>query len=235
MRAAAEKAIQLDPLLAEAHDALGVAYARDGQWEQSEKSFRHAIELDPSRPRSYGDFALNLLLPLGRIEEALRQMHAAEKADPLSPEVHSVMSFVLISSGRYDAAVGYCQKLPADYFVDRSDKTECMGRALLGQGRTGEAIQVLATAPNPRYLGYAYGRAGRREEAEKLAATSPGALAQALIFAGLGDKERTLQAVERLATRGPVRLGRDLTYPEFALIRGDPRVKVLRKKVGLPE
>ena len=231
MRAAAEKAIQLDPLLAEAHDALGVAYARDGQWEQSEKSFRHAIELDPSRPRSYGDFALNLLLPLGRIEEALRQMHAAEKADPLSPEVHSVMGIVLISAGRYDEAVGHCQKLPADY----SDKTECMGRALLGQGRTGEAIQVLATAPNPRYLGYAYGRAGRREEAEKLAATSPGALAQALIFAGLGDKERTLQAVERLATLGPVRLGRDLTYPEFALIRGDPRVKVLRKKVGLPE
>jgi TolB-like protein/Flp pilus assembly protein TadD len=231
MQAAAEKAIQLDPLLAEAHDALGMAYARDGQWEQSEKSFRHAIELDPSRPRSYGDFALNLLLPLGRIEEALRQMHAAEKADPLSPEVHWVMGDVLISAGRYDAAAGYCQKLPADY----SDKTECMGRALLAQGRTGEAIQVLATAPNPRYLGYAYGRAGRREEAEKLAATSPGALAQALIFAGLGDKERTLQAIERLATLGPVRLGRDLTYPEFALIRGDPRVKVLRKKVGLPE
>ena len=217
--------------MAEAHDALGVAYARDGQWEQSEKSFRHAIELDPSRPRSYGDFALNLLLPLGRIEEALRQMHAAEKADPLSPEVHSVMGDVLISAGRYDAAVGYCQKLPADY----SDKTECMGRALLAQGRTGEALQVLSTAPNPRYLGYAYGRAGRREEAEKLAATSPGALAQALIFAGLGDKERTLQALERLATLGPLRLGRDLTYPEFAFVRGDPRVKALRKKVGLPE
>ena len=49
MRAAAEKAIQLDPLLAEAHDALGMVYARDGQWEQSEKSFRRAIELDPSR------------------------------------------------------------------------------------------------------------------------------------------------------------------------------------------
>ena len=46
MRAAAEKAIQLDPLLAEAHDALGMAYARDAQWEQSEKSFRRAIELD---------------------------------------------------------------------------------------------------------------------------------------------------------------------------------------------
>jgi hypothetical protein len=34
---------------------------------------------------------------------------------------------------------------------------------------------------------------------------------------------------------GPVRLGRDLTYPEFTLVRGDPRVKALRKKVGLPD
>ncbi len=58
---------------------------------------------------------------------------------------------------------------------------------------------------------------------------------RALICAGLGDKDRTLEALERLAGAGPVRLGRDLTYPEFALLRGDPRIKVLRKKVGLPE
>ena len=51
MRAAAEKAIQLDPMLAEAHDALGMAYARDAQWEQSEKSFRRAIALDPNLPQ----------------------------------------------------------------------------------------------------------------------------------------------------------------------------------------
>jgi len=38
-----------------------------------------------------------------------------------------------------------------------------------------------------------------------------------------------------MANLGPVLLGRDLTYPEFALVRGDPRVKALRKKVGLPE
>ncbi len=43
MRAAAERAIQLDPLLAEAHSALGTAYARDGQWELAERSFRRAI------------------------------------------------------------------------------------------------------------------------------------------------------------------------------------------------
>jgi tetratricopeptide (TPR) repeat protein len=63
MRAAAEKAIQLDPLLAEAHDALGMAHTRDGQWEQSERSFRRAIELDPGRSASYRHFATILLLP----------------------------------------------------------------------------------------------------------------------------------------------------------------------------
>src|SRR5206468_7706226 len=85
MRAAAEKAIQLDPLLAEAHDALGMAYSRDAQWEQSEKSFRRAIELDPGRSMSHEHFATFLLWPLGRIEEALQQLRVAEKADPLSP------------------------------------------------------------------------------------------------------------------------------------------------------
>src|SRR5205807_8135843 len=74
MRVAAEKAIQLDPLLPEAYDALGMAYARDGQWENSEKSFRHAIELDSSGSVWYGHFAGNVLLPLDRIKEALQLM-----------------------------------------------------------------------------------------------------------------------------------------------------------------
>jgi Flp pilus assembly protein TadD len=51
MRAAAEKAIQLDRLLAEAYDALAIAQARDSQWEQAEKNFRRAIELDPNGAR----------------------------------------------------------------------------------------------------------------------------------------------------------------------------------------
>jgi hypothetical protein len=58
---------------------------------------------------------------------------------------------------------------------------------------------------------------------------------QGLIFAGLGDKDRSFEAVERLSALGPVRIGRDLNSPEFDLIRGDPRVKALYKKVGLPE
>jgi len=243
MRAAAEKAIQLDPLLAEAHDALGIAYARDGQWEPSETSFRRALEIDPSSSMSRGDFASYLLWPLGRIEEALDQLRVAEKTDSLSPWVQYELAYVLISAGRYDEAAGHCERLPEG---SGPSKSECLGRARIGQGRIGEAIQILATdfnrgvsegSPVRGYLGFAYARAGRREEAEKFAAatSSLNPFNRALIFAGLGDKDRTLEALDRATTAGPFRIGRALSYPELALIRGDPRVRALRKKVGLPE
>ena len=89
--------------------------------------------------------------------------------------------------------------------------------------------------PARAVLGYAYAQARRREEAEKLAAGILNPLRQAQIFAGLGDKDRTLEALDRAATIGPVRMGRMLTNPEYVLLRGDPRLKALRKKVGLPE
>ena len=64
---------------------------------------------------------------------------------------------------------------------------------------------------------------------------SPNAFFQALVYAGLGDKDRTLTALDRVAELGGARIGRALNSPEFALLRGDPRVKALRRKVGLPE
>ena len=229
MRAAAEKAIRLDPLLAEAHQALGMVYARDGQWAQSEKSFRRAIEIDPGDSLAYSDLAIVLLLPLGRIEEGVHEMQLAEKTDPLSPWVQNILGWVLLSTGRYEEAAGHCQKAA-------TEATECLGRARLAEGRIDEAIQTLAAFKDPRYLGYAYGRAGSREEAEKLAAAvAPNAFSQAIIFAGLGDKDRTFEALDRVAELGAVRIGRALNSPEFALLRGDLRVKALRKRVGLPE
>jgi serine/threonine-protein kinase len=242
MQAAAEKAIRLDPLLAEAHEALAMAYSRSAQWDQAERSFRRAIELDPSRSMSYDHYAFFVLWPLGRIEEALQQMRVAEKVDPLSHEIERDLAYALIPVGRYDEAAELCERLPADY----PGRSLRLAQARLGQGRIGEAIQLLQADFNPSlpagseirgYLGYAYARTGRREDAEKLAAAaSPqGLFNQAVIFAGLGDKDRTMDALERMAVLGPFRIGRALTFPEFAFLRGDPRVKALRRKVGLPE
>jgi tetratricopeptide (TPR) repeat protein len=228
MRVAAEKAIQLDPLLAEAHGALGMEYARDGQWTQAEKSFRRAIELEPNNSGIYGDYSMWFLLPLGRIDEAIHQMQVAVSADPLSAYVHQRLANMLLAAGRYDEAASHC-----------ADSLQCLGRARLAQGRVNEAIEILSTLPNnpiPRgYLGYAYGRAGRRQDAENLAVDfSDNAYSLALIYAGLGDKDRTLDALDRMAQLGAARIGRALNEPEFALLRSDPRVNALRKKVGLP-
>jgi hypothetical protein len=51
----------------------------------------------------------------------------------------------------------------------------------------------------------------------------------------MNDKDRTIERLERGAGVGPVRIGFTLAMPEFAFVRADPRVKALRKKVGLPE
>jgi tetratricopeptide (TPR) repeat protein len=242
MRAAAEKAIQLDPLLAQAHYAQAMVYAREARWDRSENSFRRAIEMAPSRSESHADFALYLLLPLGRIEEALRETRAATQADPLSSESHYRLATVLISAGRYDEAGSNCEMMDSD----NPAKSWCLGRARIAQGKANDAIQILETALNRGVepgsqvrgeLGYAYARTGRRDRAEQLAAATPSInpFNKALIYAGLGDKDRTFAALDLAVASGPFRIGRALTYPEFALLKGDPRVSALRKKVGLPK
>ena len=212
-----------------------MVYARDGQWERAKKGFRHAIELDPNRSDTYFDYAFWLLYILGHNLEALQQLRIAERTDPLSSRVHSGLAWVLLSAGRYDVAAEQCLKMSADHALT----SLCLARARLGQGRNAEAVQLLAndrSAEGPGFLGYAYARSGRRDGAERLAvANSERPDAQVLIFAGLGDKDGTLKALDRMAVLGPLRIGKCLNYPEMAVIRGDPRLKALRQKVGLPE
>jgi TolB-like protein len=229
MRVVVQKALELDPLLAEAHAALGMVQARDAQWSQAEKSFRRALELEPGRALTRVDFASFVLLPLGRIEEAVAQDRLAEKNDPLSSDVQQRLAFALFSSGRLDEAAAHCEK-------------PCV-RALILQGRAAEAIPVLETRFNGRLsstgsgelLGNAYARVGRREDAERIAAIQPRPIEQATVFVALGDSDRAFEALTRALPLGPVRIGRELTRPEFAPLRGDARLKALRKGVGLPE
>ena len=86
-------------------------------------------------------------------------------------------------------------------------------------------------------LGCAYARAGRREEAKKaVAATSD--ISRAQILACLADRNGVFEALDRDAAVGPIRMGwilNRVNRENSALLRGDPRLKALRKKVGLPE
>ena len=235
MRLAAEKAIQLDPLSADAYNAQGILYAREAQWDQSEKSFRRALELDPHQSLTRGFFTMYLLLPLGRVDEAIEEERLAERSDPLASDVQAYFAYMLIAAHRFDEAAPHCAKVaPGEKVLG-----QCVGRIMLGQGRIEEAVRFFTANPDPAdpggFLGHALGRAGRRDEAEKLAAGTKAPFIQALIFAGLGDRERTFEALDHMTVLGPVKVGRILSFPELDLIRGDPRVKAIRTKVGLPE
>lgn len=240
MRAAAERAVQLDPLLADSHTARGIAYARDGNWDLAERSFRRALEIDPRLSTTHDALARFVVWPLGRMDEALREARAADEDDPLSPRAESELAEVLLAAGRYDEAVTYCERLPPEMV----SVAECIGRARLAQGRPADAIPILISSAtnNWGYLTYAYAKAGRRDEAEALMATAPtrypnrkGPFQYALVFAGFEDKDRTVEQLQRMSDIGPVRMGFTLNAPEFAFLQGDPRLKALRKQVGLPE
>jgi len=236
---AAEKAIQLDPLSAESYEALGGAYAREAHWDQAEKSFRRSMELQPGRQESHGYFAMYYLLPLGRVDEAIRQLQIAEKSEPI---FRWFLGDALADVGRNEEAAVVCNKLPPDYSL----RSQCIPGLMARQGKAAEVIQMYGTLPdNPTWirsaLGCAYARAGRRDEAERVAASysnGAGLPYAAVLFACLGDKDRVFETLDRVAQIGPIRMAWFLLRADRenpGLLNGDPRLRALRKKVGLPE
>ena len=235
MRAAAEKAIQLDPLSGESYDALGGAYAREAQWDQAEKIFHRSMNLQPSHLESHGYFAMYYLLPLGRIEEAIRELRIAEKSNP-------VFGFFLAEAlgfaGRNDEAAEICHKLPAEY----PSKNTCISGTFVRQGKINEVIQAYGARSdnNPDVkatLACAYAHVGRREDAERTA-VDLNVNARLRAFACLGYKDRVFDTLESNTALGPIRIGWFLLRVDRenpGLLRRDPRLKALRKKVGLPE
>jgi tetratricopeptide (TPR) repeat protein len=229
-----EKALGIDPMLAEAHVSKAYMHALALRWVDAEASFRHAIRLDPTITAVYGDFVLSTLEPWGRLDEAIAILQAALEADPLSMDLRNVLSRIQLSAGQFDAALSNCGRVIAED-PDFPFAEEYCARALAAKGRTDEALALFNKRPlyNEHGIGYVYAVTGRRAEAEMLAARNahlPNR--QALIYAALGDNDRAFEALERLALQNPRRAGAYLNYPELAVLRGDPRVQTLRSRLG---
>lgn len=232
MRPAAVKALQLDPLLAEAHAAMGWVHSYDRDWGHAETAFQQALELNPSLTQLATSYSISTLQPLGKHDEALRLLHAAWRNDPLSLDVQREIGEVQLQARRYEEAIETLQRVYAAD-PDFPFVTFYLARALMLAGRTAEAFPLLEPG-GPVAKAHALTLMGQRAKAEKLADGLDNPYTEALVYAVLGDKERAFDAVERVAASAPQRLGRLLMAPEMAVLYGDPRLAALRKQFGLP-
>lgn len=236
MRAACEKALQLDPLLAEAYACMGLVNSRDRNWGEAEKAFRRAIQLNPNFSRPREDFALWVLTPLGRLDEAERELRTALELDPLSLRVLNWLDFVLVIANRDDEVLANSQRiLSAD--PDNSYAQQLSGRAWVQKGNLEQGIAIFEkSGESESFLGYAYAKAGRRAEAERIAARHRNwPWLQALVYAGLGDKDKAIEGLRNMEASRDPRAGIYLLFPEFAVLRGDQRLNEIRRALGLPE
>jgi TolB-like protein/tRNA A-37 threonylcarbamoyl transferase component Bud32/Flp pilus assembly protein TadD len=235
VRAAANRALDLDPMSADAHAAIGAVFAYDRHWRQAEEAFGRALALNPSRTTTHTDFVLSSLMPEGKLERALELLAQARTVDPLSLDVRRATALIQLFSGRYDDAIQNCQWVlvqdPGFPFAERF-----LGQAFIHSGRLEEALAIFENDPNEwPFLGFAYAVIGRRADAEALAAMHPEAPGrQLLVYAGLGDKDRTFARLEGLAAINWWEAAFQMQRPELALLRGDRRVAALRQRLRLP-
>jgi tetratricopeptide (TPR) repeat protein len=109
-KAAATRALELDPTLAEAYASLGyVAYGYDWDWEASEKAFKKAIELNPKDATSHHWYAEYLAL-VRRFDEAIAEKEKALELDPLSPIIRTCYAYPYLLSHRFDEAIDILRK-----------------------------------------------------------------------------------------------------------------------------
>jgi len=111
-REAADHAVELDPKLAEAHQALAQAYTWfDWDWERAEAAYRRAIELDPNEPQArifYGHF----LAMLGREVESETQCERALEIDPFNPFTQLLHGMQRGLTGRFEEEIAELEKVP---------------------------------------------------------------------------------------------------------------------------
>ncbi|HVI07025.1 MAG TPA: tetratricopeptide repeat protein, partial [Candidatus Binatia bacterium] len=111
---AAEKALQLDDTLAEAHTSLAAVRILDvWDWQNAELEFQRALELNPNYAQAHHWYGNLLLGPEGRHQEAIAELQRAQELDPLSTIIMADTGYAYYLAGRFDQALPIYQKLAA--------------------------------------------------------------------------------------------------------------------------
>ena len=247
-RAAAKKALELDPNLAEARTSLAfVTYIFDWDWAGAEREFREAIRLNPSYSLAHHVYAA-LLMTLGRRDEAVTEAQRALDVDPLSLPINNILGSMLADAGRVDEAIER-YKRTLELSPDFSLPHEGLGYAYKRKGMNAEALDALLLAkkldgvPEERLgrLRRAYATSGwQGYDLEELRHRKAGwngwhmdAYAIASLSAEVGDKEGALEWLERAFQARSGGLIWISSNPAFHRLDAEPRYQQFMRKMNL--
>jgi len=248
-KAFAERALQLDSSLAEAHTSLGYTYNELWQWEKAEAELKRALELNPNYPTGHQWYGL-FLLDQGRFDEALNEARRAQELDPLSLIIGQNLAQTHLVRGDLNLAIAEARKL-IDLDPRYARGHLQLGLAFLKQGNhleaVGETRKAVDLSERERStsagLGYVYAVAGRRAEAlailKELEAKYERheVLGQdlAAVYAGLGDKDQAFAWLEKDFQAHSGLLVRTRWLLPFESLRSDARYADLRRRMGLAQ
>ncbi len=249
-RAAAARAIELDPNLAEAHASFAnICMSFNSDSAGAEKEFLRAIELNPNYPSAHHWYAL-LLGNLGRFDEAKREILRAQQLDPLSLIINRTVGDVFLWAREYDQALEQFKKT-LEIDPNFPPVHEDLAAVYSMKGRYEEALQEMnkAIALNGRLPHYVaaiaciHAKSGHKLEAQKmlnelLAREKTDYVSSsdiALVYIALGDKEKAFERLEEAVIHGQNTYMNLKVGPAWDSLRGDPRFAELLRRAGLPQ
>ncbi len=246
---AIQQALRLDDSLGEAYALSGTYRAWiDFDWKGAEADFARSALLNPAAIEAHWLYAMMCLLPLNRMEEAVREMERTIELDPLSPLMHTDFAWLLAFQRDYDRAMEEIETalaLDPDFgpgFAIRGSIHYHAGRVEEGLASWQSAAEIWGRAAVAvGALGYGLALLGRRPEAEAALAELEAAsrtcyvspINRAWILVGLGEFDAAFTWLDRAVEDRDPHVGHLPTKPLYDPIRQDPRFHALLKKMSL--
>jgi TolB-like protein/Flp pilus assembly protein TadD len=245
---AAGRALAAHAGFAESHVAAGqVKVCQKQDWAGAEKSFRRAIEIDPTYLEARLEYARMVLLPTGRFSQAVQELKRGLALYPDSNLLLNELANAHIKARRYGDAF---EPLQASHRISRSQLAAWvfLGMAETGLGRFEEALQSFSAAAALRrtpwvvgHLGYIYAKLGRAHDAQdtilELEKKREGKTAYdydvAAVRTALGEVDAAFAALDRaLANQSLDLIWIKVDY-RFDALRTDPRFGLLARRMRL--
>jgi tetratricopeptide (TPR) repeat protein len=252
-KAAAFKAIELDPTLSRPHVNLGgMKMAHEWDFAGGEAEFKKALELDPNDSHAHQRYADNLGLLGGRAQDALAEINHAQQLDPLSLAISVDVGNVYTYARRFDEAIVVCKKVASENPAF-ADAHSCLANAYWGKkmypqvieewkaygkltGDRSDSDYAVALEQGFRSEGWkgALSRSiENMKDQRKAGGSNTYAIAEA--YADLGDKDQAFQWLSTAFQEHDIGLMGLNTDFLLDSIRSDSRFAELVHKVGLPQ